>query len=185
MRHRRAATAAGALLVTLAVVTGAAADDTYVGTVTVPQEGGPPISVPLTLTIRQDTSDERANALATLLHDRGHAAVAADLAKEDLGLVRLGETASFRVTVVRKEPTTAGGQVLRVTTDRPMFPGMPPVPAPPPDALGYLELTLGSGQTGEGRLMPAVRARFDSEGFIVPDNVGGASFAVSGVKRGP
>jgi hypothetical protein len=184
MRYRSAATAAGALLVTLAVVTAAAAEDTYVGTVTVPQEGGQPVSVALTLTIRQDTSDERANALATLLHDRGHAAVAAELAKEDLGLVRLGETSSFRVTVVRKEPT-ANGEILRVTTDRPMYPGEPPVPAPPPDALGYLELTLGSAQTGEGRLVPAVRARFDAEGFIAPDNVGGASFAVSSVKRGP
>ena len=33
--------------------------------------------------------------------------------------------------------------------------------------------------------MPAVRAKFDAEGFVAPDNVGGAPWTVSGVTRKP
>ena len=182
---RRAATAASAVLMAWAVGTRAAAADTYVGTVAIAQADGKAVSVPLTVTIREYTSDSRANRLALLLNDQGHAAAASELAKDDIGQVQLGDGASFRLTLARQEPREKG-QVLRMVTERPMYVvAKPPVPAPPADALGYLELTLDSAGTGEGRLMPAVRAKFDADGFVAPDNVGGATWTVSGLTKKP
>lgn len=173
---------AAALLIALAAAGHAAADETYVGTVTVPQAAAP---VAVTVTVRQYTADERANELAQMLHNRGHADVAAALAKERLGEVRLGD-ARFHLTLARQEPTGTG-RILRLVTDRPLHAGAKPAgTAPPADAVGYLELTLDAKDAGEGKLHPAVRARFDADGFVAPETVGGAApWPVTGVKRQP
>jgi hypothetical protein len=183
--RRRTATGAGATLMALALVAPAAGEETFVGTVAVPQGGATPVSVALTLTVREHTSDERANQLAQMLHDRGHQAVAAELAKDDVGQLRLGDDSVFRVTLVRPEPT-GNGRILRVVTDRPMQGVAKTSGAPPPaGTVGYLQLTLDAANTGEGQLYPAVTAKFDAEGFVAPDNVGGVSWQVSGVKPKP
>ena len=59
--------------------------------------------------------------------------------------------------------------------------GAGPAPEIPEDAVGYLELQLGAGGEGNGRLLPAVTAVFDSEGFVAPENLGEA-WPVSSVK---
>jgi hypothetical protein len=173
----------GMAIVLTGVLTGAAAaDETYVGTVAIAAAGGASAPVPLTLTIRKYTSDERANQLAQMLHDKGHVATAAELAKDDLGQAQLGD-ATFRLTLIRQEPT-GKGQILRVVTDHPLY-AKPPAPAPPAGSVGYLELTVNAEGAGNGRLMPAVTAKFDDEGFVAPENVGGATWTVSDVKRRP
>ena len=172
------------LLVAVAAGTRAAGEETYTGTVALAQGGAAPAPVTLTLTIRQYTSDARANELAQLLHDRGHDAAVKALAPDDVGQLVLGD-ATYRVTLVRQEPT-ASGRILRAVTDRPLDAASKPAAAvPPADAVGYLELTLGAGDAGEGRLIPAVKAQFDAEGFVAPENVGAAPATVSGVKRKP
>jgi hypothetical protein len=172
---------AAALLIALAAAAPAAADETYVGMVTVP-EGGPPVA--LTVTVRQYTSDERANELAQMLHARGHSDVAAALAKDRIGEVRLGD-GRFHLTLARQEPTV-GGRVLRLVTDRPLHASAKaPAPAPPADAVGYVELTLDAKDAGAGRLHPAIRARFDAEGFVAPESLSGAPWPITGVKRQP
>jgi hypothetical protein len=168
------------VLIALAAVAPAAADETYVGTVAAP-EGGPPLA--LTVTVRQYTSDERANELAQMLHNRGHSDVAAALAKDRLGEVRLGD-GRFHLTLARQEPTDSG-RVLRLVTDRPLASGTKAAPAAPADAIGYIELTLGAKDTGEGRLHPAVRAKFDAEGFVAPESSSAAPWPITGVKRQP
>jgi hypothetical protein len=182
---RQALAAASVLVMACAAGAQAAADETYAGTVAIAQAQGAPASVPVTVTLRQYTSDERTNQLAQILHDRGNAAAVAALAKEDLGQIRLGDTTTFRVTVARQEPTERG-QILRLVSDRPMYTGAkPPGPAPSADVVGYLELTLTKAGTGEGRLMPAVTAKFDDDGFVAPENSDGPTWPVSGVKRTP
>jgi hypothetical protein len=173
------ATRAVVLMLALAAGTRAAADETYVGTVAVPQAAAP---IPLTLTIHKYTSDERANQLAQLLHDRGHKAAVASLASDDVGQLALGD-GSYRVTLIRQEPTE-GGRILRIVTDRPVQ-APKSAAAAPAEAVGYLELKLGAGDAGGGRLLPAVTAAFDADGFVAPDNVGHTSWVVSEVKRRP
>jgi hypothetical protein len=180
-------TIAGAMLFAMSVAAGAAAEETFVGTVAIPQAGagGAAATVPLTLVVRQYTTDERANALAQLLHDSGSDAAMAALVKEDVGQLRLGDEPPYRVTLVRQEPT-GSGRVLRVVTDRPVHSARKPAgSAPPAGTVGYLELKLGAGDTGDGRLMSTVKAQFDPDGYVVPDNIGSAAWVVSGVKRQP
>jgi hypothetical protein len=182
---RQALAAASVLVMACVAGTRAAGDETYAGTVAVAQPEGKASAVPITVTIRHYTSDERANQLAQILHDRGNAAAVAALAKEDLGQIRLGDASTFRVTVARQEPT-AKGQVLRIVSDRPMYTdAQPPGPALPADVVGYLELTLPKAGTGDGRLMPAVTAKFDEEGFVAPEIGAGPTWLVSGVERTP
>jgi hypothetical protein len=172
--------AALGLLLSAALAAGAASEDIYVGTVTV-SAGAKPPSVPLTLTIREYTSDERALELAQLLHKTGHAAAIAEMAKGDAGTVRLGDRSSFRASVIRFEKTDTG-RIVRVVTDRPMhLAEASPAPTASGDAVGYLELKLGAGGEGNGRLLPAVKVTFDSEGFLGPENIGEV-WPVSNVK---
>jgi hypothetical protein len=173
------ARSAAVVLVALAAAAPATADETYVGTVT-PPDGGPPVA--LTITVRQYTSDERAHELAQMLHKRGHAEVVKALAADKAGEVRLGGD-TYLMTLARQEPA-AGGRILRLVVDRPLRPAAT-TPAPPAgDRVGYVELTLGANDTGEGRLHPAVRARFDEEGFVAPET-SSAAWPVTGVKRQP
>ena len=70
MVHRGSVTGLGVLLLTLAIAAEVAAEEIYVGTVAV-SAGAKPGSTPLTLTIREYTSDEWVLELAQLLHKRG------------------------------------------------------------------------------------------------------------------
>jgi membrane protein implicated in regulation of membrane protease activity len=172
-----------ALLVALGAAAAAAGEEVYVGTATLPA-GAKPASVHLTLTIRQFTSEDRALALAEVLQKRGHAGVVAEMAKDEAGTVRLGDKASFRATVITQQKTDAG-RTVRVVTDHPMQLGdAKPAGTIPADAVGYLELQLGANGEGKGRILTAVKAGFDSEGFVAPESLGEA-WTVSGVKRNP
>jgi hypothetical protein len=182
--HRGSVTGLGVLLSALALAGGVAAEDIYVGTVTV-SAGAKPASAPLTLTltIREYTSDDRVLELAQLLHKKGHAAAVAEMAKGEAGTVRLGDRSSFRASVVRSQKTDTG-LIVRVVTDRPMYLAEAGrAPTLPGDAVGYLELQLGAGGEGEGRLLPTVKVGFDSEGFLEPQSLGeGEVWPVSNVK---
>lgn len=158
-----------------------AAEETFVGNITV-SEGAQPTR--LTLTIRDYTSDDQALALAQRLHQAGHAAAVAELAKADVGTVKLGEGPGLRATLVRQEKT-ATGRTLRVFAEKPLQPSGAKAPATlPPDAFGYIELQLNAAGEGSGRLMSAARAMFDAEGYVVPENLGQV-WPVSNVKPGP
>lgn len=177
MAHRRTVT--GLMLAALALTAAAeAADEVYVGTVAV-STGAQAASTPLRLTVRAYTPDDRVMGLADLLHRTGHAAAVAEMAKDEAGTVRLGD-ATFKASVIRQEKT-ATGRLLRVVTDRPMQAAT--AASLPSDAVGYLELTLDAAGAGSGRLLPAITAVFDSEGFLAPKSLG-AEWAVSGVKPG-
>jgi hypothetical protein len=176
----RRLTGLAVLLSALALAAGVAAEDIYVGTVTV-SAGAKPASTPFTLTIREYTSDERAVELAQLLNDAGHAAAVAEMAKRQAGTVRLGDRSSFRASVIRLQKTDAG-RIVRVVTDGPIhLAEAGPAKTLPADAVGYLELQLGAGGEGNGRLLPAVKLGFDSEGYVEPENLGEV-WPVSNVK---
>jgi len=157
-----------------------AAEEAYVGTVTVPADVKP-VSTPLQLTIRQYTSHDQAFAMAERLHKGGAAAAAAEMAKGDVGTVRLGEQ-SYRATVVRQLETDTG-RTVRVVLDRPVH-AAEAAGKPPADAVGYVELELGAAGEGTGKVMTAVRAAFDAEGWVVPESLG-ETWAVSNVKPAP
>ena len=72
------------------------------------------------------------------------------------------------------------GRVVRIVTDRPLQVGDA---AAPPDTVGYVELTLDASGKGTGRLMTAVKATFDAEGFVVPESVG-ETWTIADVKSG-
>jgi len=167
----------------LGVAAAAAGEEVYVGTVTLPA-GAKPASAHLTLTIRQLTSDERALALAEVLQKRGHSGVVAEMAKDEAGTVHLGDKATFRATVITQQKTDAG-LTVRVVTEHPLRLGdAKPASTIPADALGYLELQLGANGQGKGRILTAVKAGFDSDGFVAPESLGEA-WTVSDVKRNP
>jgi hypothetical protein len=179
----RRASLAG-LVVLLSAVASAgtlAAEESYVGTVTI--AGATPASAPLKLTIREYTSDDQAVAMAERLHKAGPAAVVAELAKGDVGTLQLGEQ-TFRATMVRQQKTDTG-RIVRVVLDRPVqAAGSKATASPPAEALGYLELQLGAAGAGSGKVMTAVRAAFDAEGWVVPESLGG-TWPVTSVKPGP
>ena len=117
MARRGSVVALVVLLAAAAPAAIVAAEETYVGTVSVPA-GANPVSTPLQLTIRQYTSDDQAFAMAELLHKGGPAAAAAEVAKGDVGTVRLGEQ-SYRATMVRQLKTDTG-RTVKVVLDRPV-----------------------------------------------------------------
>ena len=157
--------------------TGAGAAETFVGKASAPPATA---ATPLTVTIREYTSDDRAFELAERLHKDGHPAVMAELAKGNAGTVKVGSGAAVRATMVRQEKTAAG-RIVRIVTEKPL-PATGNAPAPP-DTVGYLELTLDASGKGTGRLLTAVRATFDAEGFVVPESLG-ETWAVTDVKPG-
>lgn len=166
---------AGSLMLLWA--TGAAAAESYVGNASAPQAAH---STSLAVTIREYTSDDRAFALAERLHKDGQPAAVAELAKSDLGTLKVGSGAPVRVTMARQEKT-ASGRIVRIVTERPL-PGAGSAPAPP-DTVGYVELTLDASGKGTGRLMTAVKATFDAEGFVVPESLG-ETWTIADVKPG-
>ncbi len=157
--------------IVLLCAAGAGAAETYVGTAAGAQ------TVQVTVTIREYTSDDRAFALAERLHKDGQVAALADLAKGDVGTVKLGDK-TVRATMVRQEKT-ADGRTVRVVTERPLGPG-----TAPPDTVGYVELRLDAAGMGSGRLMTAVKATFDADGFVVPESQG-ETWELASVKPGP
>jgi hypothetical protein len=156
---------------------GASAAETYVGNASGPQATRP---APLTVTIREYTSDDRAFALAERLHKDGQPAAVAELAKSDVGTLKVGSGAPVRVTMARQEKT-AGGRIVRIVTERPLQ-GAGDAPAPP-DTVGFVELTLDASGKGTGRLLTAVKAAFDAEGFVVPESLG-ETWTIADVKPG-
>lgn len=160
---------------------GAAAAETYVGTASVP-EAARPASIQVTVTIREYTSDDRAFALAERLHKDGHPAAVAEMAKSDVGTVRLGDGATVRATLARQEKT-ANGRIVRIVTEQPLRVAGGGAATAPPDTVGYVELTLDAAGKGSGRLLSAVKAAFDAEGFVVPESLG-ETWAISDVKPG-
>jgi len=156
----------------------AAGEESLVGTVAV--SGAKPASAPLKLTIREYTSDDQALAMAERLHQSGPAAAAAEVVKGDVGTVQIGEQ-TYRATMVRQEKTDKG-RILRVVLDRPVpTPGAKTAARPPAEAVGYLELQLSATGEGGGKVMTAVKASFDEEGFVAPESLG-ETWPVSGVK---
>ena len=112
--RRTAGTAASAVLMAFAVGTGRPPKTPTSARWRYRRSGGKPVSVPLTVTVREYTSDSRANAAGgCCCNDRGHAAAASELAKDDIGQVQLGDGAPFRVTLARQEPTGKTGRCLR------------------------------------------------------------------------
>lgn len=183
MMRRRALTGLTVLLWASGAAATVAAAETYVGTASV-AGATRPASTSLTLTIREYTSDDRAMALAEKLHKDGHAAAAAEVSKGDVGTLQLATGASLRVILVRQEKN-ANGRLVRVLTERPLQPGgAAPTAAPPPDSFGYVELQLDAAGNGSGRLLTAVRATFDAEGFVAPESLG-STWTISDVKPGP
>jgi hypothetical protein len=176
MVRRASLTGLVVLLMVVASAGIAAADETYIGTVNI--AGATPASAPLKLTIRQYTSDDLAFALAERLHKAGSAAALAELVKGDVGTVQLGDQA-FRATVVRQQKTETG-RIVRVVLDRPVQTAV----KPPVDTVGYVELQLGAAGEGSGKVMTAVRATFDAEGWVVPESLG-ETWPVTSVKPTP
>jgi hypothetical protein len=166
---------AGSLMLLWA--TGAVAAETYVGSASSAQ-ATPPAARPVTVTIREYTSDDRAFALAERLHKDGQVAVMAELSKGDAGTVSVGGGATVRATMIRQEKTSSG-RVLRIVTERPLQ-----AQGAPPDTIGYVELTLDASGKGTGRLMTAVKGTFDEQGFVVPESLG-ETWAISDVKPAP
>lgn len=165
---------AGALALGLALPAGAVAAETYVGSVTREGQG----ALPLTLVIQQYTSDERVLALAQMLHGAGAESAVRELAKDEVGSLRLGED-SFRVSVVRSLDTPEGREV-RAILSQPLALG-PPAPEAGGPTVAIVELKLDAQGRGTGRLLTAARIVFDAEGFLTPESAGPAPLAVVGV----
>src|SRR5262245_47720217 len=176
MRRRPAWTAVLMVLGSAGAALTAAAAETYVGTVAVSE--GKPASIKVT--IKEYTSDDRAFALAETLHKSGNAAAVAEMLKGDAGTVQVGDKGTLRAALVRLEKTT-DGRLVRIVTDRPLHGEKG---ALPPDAVGYVELHLDSAGNGSGRVLTAVKATFDADGFVVPESIG-ETWAVTNVKPGP
>jgi hypothetical protein len=160
----------------------AGAVETYAGTASVPQSARP-ASIQVTVTIREYTSDDLAFALTERLHKDGHVAAVAEMAKGDVGTVRLGDGPPLRATLIRQEKT-ANGRIVRIVTERPLQVAGGSGAPTPPDTVGYVELTLDASGKGTGRLLSAVKATFDAEGYVVPESQG-ETWAISDVKPGP
>lgn len=122
---------------------------------------------------------------------RGHLAVLAEqgqdgltkaLRKLDRGWMRVGTHLGYPISVARSFETD-NGRVIRAITDRPiqMLEVMHGLRSRD-YTLGVLEITLGVDGTGEGRLIPAAKIRFNKDGAVEIESLGTQPFRLMNVR---
>lgn len=125
-------------------------------------------------------------ALALLLKDKGEASVENALfGMKARGWIRVGSSLGYEVPLIRSTPTPTGRRIV-VIADRPLqfweqWRGTRSLQYP----FGMVVLDLDRSGHGEGKLIAAMRARFESNGKVELESFGTEPFRIMGVAQQP
>jgi hypothetical protein len=168
-----------ALLCTIPFTVGAAgapdAAQTITATATVKTAGGASTSAPLTVTVRQFTTDAQRNELMAALKKGGTASARAMLVKRrDIGTVQLGA----RMTPIKfaYARTTGDGRLITVVTAEPLVflgAGLPGAKPTTGYDLGLVMLQVAASGPGSGELVPATKIKLNEQDAIVTEDYSG------------
>jgi hypothetical protein len=167
----------------------AAGDDsqTITALATVKTAGGASTSAPLTVVVRQLTTDAERDELIAALKQGGTASARALLAKRpDLGTVRLGaRQTAIKYAYARQ---TGGGELVTVVTVEPIVflgAGLPDAKPVSGYDLGLVMLEVAASGPGRGELVPATKVRTNDDGAIVTEDYSAEVVQLSNVVRKP
>lgn len=191
MHTRRSLLAVGAALLALAARPSAAAGpasepqgpEQFAGVLANIVNGGT-ISIVVHIDSYSPVGDIR--ALNLLLKDKGQDAVEAALFRmKGRGWIRIGSSLGYEVPIIRSLPTPTGRRIV-VIADRPIqfwdqWRGTRSLQYP----FGMIVLDIDHGGRGEGRLIAAMRAKFDNEGKVELESFGTEPFRIIGLTRQP
>ena len=148
---------------------------TITATATVKTAGGASTSAPLTVTVRQFTSDADRSELMAALKKGGTASARAVLIKRrDIGTVQIGA----RMTPIKfaYARTTGDGRLITVVTAQPLVFLGAGLPGAKPTAgydLGLVMLLVGASGPGSGELVPATKIKLNDQDAIVTEDYSG------------
>lgn len=173
---------ANLIVLTCAAAPARAQGETFTATAALKGAGGSTASTPITVSIRQYTSDrDRSEMLAAL--KKGQPEARAVLAKrKDLGTIQIGG----RQTAIKYAYAyaTPEGRLLSVAAIVPIaLPDRSTSNAQPGFDVGVIFLDLPTSAPGSGQLIPNATVRIDSEGAIVAEDASGDVVRLTNVAK--
>jgi len=140
-------------------------------------------TVQVTVHIDSYTSPDEVRSLSTLLEEKGQDAVVAKLFKmKGHGWIRIGSSLGYEVPIISTVPTATGRDIV-IVADRPIqfweqWRGTRSLEYP----FGMIVLKLDSSGNGTGKLIAAMRARFEKNGTVELESYGTEPFVIIGVR---
>ncbi len=191
MHGNRLLLAAGAALLALTAHPSAAAETAvqprgpqqFAGVLANTTKGG---TIPIVVHIDSYSPVGDVRALNLLLKDKGQDAVEAALfGMKARGWIRIGSSLGYEVPLIRSLPTPTGRRIV-VIADRPIqfweqWRGTRSLQYP----FGMVVLDIDRNGHGEGRLIAAMRAKFDKEGKVELESFGTEPFRIIGLSQQP
>lgn len=191
MHRNRLLLAVVAALLALAAHPSAAAEapaqprgpEQFAGVIVNTANGG---TIPIVVHIDSYSPAGDVRALNLLLKDKGQDAVEAALFRmKERGWIRIGSSLGYEVPLIRSLPTPTGRRIV-VIADRPIqfweqWRGTRSLQYP----FGMVVLDIDHTGHGAGRLIAAMRAKFDNEGKIELESFGTEPFRIIGLSQQP
>jgi hypothetical protein len=178
-----------ALLCLFPLIVGAAATSDGPQTITalasVKTAGGTSATAPLTVVVRQFTTDAERDELKAALKKGGTPSARALLEKRgDIGTVQLGgRKAAIKFAYAH---TTGEGELITVVTAEPLVfigAGVPGAKRAEGYDLGLVMLQVAQSGPGSGELVPATKIKIDEQDAIVTDDYSADVVKLSNVMR--
>ena len=146
--------------------------EVFSATAAVKTAAGGSASAPVTITVDRKMSQKEADSLAAAFKTGGAAALRKALGgTPPTGSVRLGQ-GNATPTRFTLERATAGGRLLTILTDQPVFFVGAGAPGAKPQA-GYdfavIDIEVDAKGSGSGTLAPAAKIRMNQGAFVVDD----------------
>ena len=173
----------GLIALTFAVPSALAQGETYTATAALKGAGGATVSTPVTVTIRQFTSDgDRKDMLAALKKSMSDAR-AFLTKKKDLGSIQIGgRQTTIKYAYAYMTPT---GRLLSIAAIVPI--GLPTGMAPAQTKAGYdagvIFLDLPASGAATGQLIPNASVRLDADGSIFAEDASGDPVPLTNVAK--
>ncbi len=191
MHTKRSLLAVGAALLALAARPSAAVEaaaephgpEQFAGVLANTANGG---TIPIVVHIDSYSPVGDVRTLALLLKDKGQDAVDAALFRmKGRGWIRIGSSLGYEVPLIRSLPTPTGRRIVAIA-DRPIqfweqWRGTRSLQYP----FGMVVLDINHSGHGEGRVIAAMRAKFDSEGKAELESFGTEPFRIIGLSQQP
>ncbi len=189
MHTRRSLLAVGAALLALAARPPAASEaagepqgpEQFAGVLANTVNGG---TIPIVVHVDSYSPAGDVRALNLLLKDKGQDAVETALFRmKGRGWIRIGSSLGYEVPLIRSLPTPTGRRIV-VIADRPIqfweqWRGTRSLRYP----FGMVVLDLDRTGHGDGRLIAAMRARFNNEGKVELESFGTEPFRIIGLTQ--
>ena len=166
----------------LGMTDSATAEEIYTATLIASDGMGADRKADLKLTIKQRTTDEESAELQKILEEEGSDALFAKLRTWDKGLAEIRGSASQKILHVRVFPGENGSRVIIVTEGQLYMPDRSQDPRLA-NALGFIQLDVGTRGRGEGIAAPIEGVSVTDEGVLQLVTEGRARIRLENVAR--